>query len=93
MQPEIPSLPPFYGLFIPILVLLFFAMWGLSSVYNSYKKKRVIKQLERERFIKQGAMVICSNCGMETMITCPDCGKQLFRKVLYCSICGKPLEK
>lgn len=93
MQPDIPPLPPLYGWFIPILVLLFLAMCGLSMIYNNYRKKKVIKQLERERFVRDGAMVICSNCGTETLIKCPDCGKQLFRTVPYCAMCGKPLER
>jgi len=90
---KLPELPPFYGLFIPILALAILTLWGLNTLYSSYRKKKAIEQLERQRYIREGVMVVCSKCGMETMIKCPSCGKQLYREVLYCTTCGNAFDK
>jgi hypothetical protein len=83
---------PFYGWSILILALLIPAIVGLSAVYNWYRKQKTMKRLARERYMREGTMIVCANCGLELMKTCPDCGKQLFETILHCPLCGKPLE-
>ena len=83
---------PFYGWSILILALLVPAVVGLSAVYNWYRKRKTMKHLARERYLREGTMIVCVNCGLELPKSCPDCGKELFRKILYCPLCGKPLK-